>query len=164
MEHRDTLLTLAEIAVALAGFTGLVGVLGRGGAEDASSGLSWLRLRTMLEVALRNAAFALMPLPLLGVVSSETAIWRVSSGIYLVTVIAYILYRLRTNPSMTDQALSGWFLSLTPISLLACLANVLGLAGPHAFSLYLLSLLLGLITAGMLFLSVASTFFHDERP
>ena len=33
---------------------------------------------------------------------------------------------------------------------------------PNAFSLDLLSLLLGLVTAGMLFLSVAATFFEDE--
>jgi hypothetical protein len=164
VENRDTLLSIAEIAVSLAGFTGLVGVLGRRG-EDTSSGLSWIRLRAMLEVALRNAAFALLPLPFLGVVSSETAIWRISSGIYLVTVVAYILYRRRrTNPSMAGQALGGPLLSLLPISLLACLANVLGLAGPYAFSLYLLSLLLGLVSAGMLFLSVAATIFHDEQP
>ena len=36
------------------------------------------------------------------------------------------------------------------------------LGGPNAFSLYLLSLVLGLVTAGMLFLSVAATFFEDE--
>lgn len=118
----------------------------------------------MLEVAFRNAAFALLPLPLLGVVSSETAIWRISSGIYLVSVVAYAVYRRKTYPAMIGSPLSGPLLSLLPLSLLACLANVLGLAGPHAFSLYLLSLLLGLVSAGMLFLSVAATLFHEERP
>lgn len=163
MEHRDTLLTLAEIAVALAGFTGIVGALGRRGA-DASREISWLRLRAMLEVSLRNAAFALLPIPFLGVASSETAIWRIASGAYLVVVPAYILFRRRqANAAAVGQALSGPLLILLPLSLLACVANVLGLGGPHAFSLYLSSLLLGLVTAGMLFLSVAATLFQDER-
>ena len=60
------------------------------------------------------------------------------------------------------MAISRPFLVLLPVSLLACIANVLGLGGPNAFSLYLLSLVLGLVTAGMLFLSVVAIFFEDE--
>ena len=162
MEHRDTLLTLAEIAVALAGFTGLVGVLG-GRAQGANRAISWFRLRAMLEVSLRNAAFAVLPIPFLGLVSSETVVWRVASGAYFVAVVAYILLRRRGESATTSGlALSRPFLVLLPISLLACLANVLGLGGSNAFSLYLLSLVLGLVTAGMLFLSVAGAFFDDE--
>ena len=162
MEHGDTLLTLAEIAVALAGFTGIVGVLGRR-TQDPAGAISWFRLRAMLEVALRNAAFAVLPIPFLGMVSPETLVWRVASGAYFLAVVVYILFRRRRESSLTEgQALSKPFLVLLPLSLLACIANVLGLAGPNAFSLYLLSLVLGLVTAGMLFLSVAATFFNDE--
>jgi len=154
-------MTLAEIAVALAGFTGIVGVLGQRGAAT-SRAVSWLRLRTMLEVALRNAAFALLPLPFLEFPSAEPMIWRIASGAYLVTVLIYILFRRsRDNASAAGPALSGPFLILLPLSLLACVVNVFGLAGPYAFSLYLLSLLFGLLTAGMLFLSVAATFFGE---
>ena len=162
MEHRETLLTLAELAVALAGFTGIVGVLGRR-TQDPARAISWLRLRAMLEVALRNAAFAVLPIPFLGVVSSETVVWRVASGAYFLAVVVYILLRRRGDGSTTvGMAISRPFLALLPVSLLACIANVLGLGGPNAFSLYLLSLVLGLVTAGMLFLSVAATFFNDE--
>ena len=162
MEHRDTLLTIAEIAVALAGFTGIVGILGRR-AQDSTRAISWLRLRAMLEVALRNAAFAVLPIPFLDLVPSETIVWRVASGTYFLAVVLHILIRRRSESSTTGGlALSGPFLVLLPISLLACVANVLGLGGPNAFSLYLLSLVLGLVTAGMLFLSVAATFFNDE--
>jgi len=162
VEHRDTLLTLAEIAVALAGFTGIVGVLGRR-AQDPTRAISWLRLRAMLEVALRNAAFAVLPIPFLGLVPSETIVWRVASGAYFVAVVVYILLRRRSEgPTTGGLALSRPLLVLLPISLVACIANVLGLGGSNAFSLYLLSLVLGLVTAGMLFLSVAATFFNDE--
>lgn len=157
MEHRDTLLTLAEIAVALAGFTGIVGVLGRR-EDDAARALTWMRLRAMLEVALRNAAFAVLPLPFLGLVDSETTIWRFASGAYFVTVLVYIYLRRRASGG---EVISTPLMALLPISLLACVANVFGLAGPHAFSLYLLSLILGLVTAGMLFISVAASLFQD---
>jgi len=163
VEHRETLLAFAEIAVSLAGFTGIVGVLGQRESGDSRE-IVWLRLRAMLEVALRNAAFALLPIPFLGMASSETVVWRIASGVYLVTVVAFILLRRRQARLTTvGQALSAPFLSLLPLSLLACVANVLGLGGPHAFSLYFLSLLLGLLTAGMLFVSVAASFFDDPQ-
>jgi len=161
VEHSDTLLTLAEIAIALAGFTGIVGVLGRG-TQDPTRAISWLRLRTMLEVSLRNAAFAVLPIPFLALVSSETIVWRVASGAYFVAVVAYAMLRRRSeSPTTVGPALTRPFIVLLPVSLLACIANVLGLGGSNAFSLYLLSLVLGLVTAGMLFLSVAATFFND---
>lgn len=163
MEHRETLLSFAEIAVALAGFTGLVGVLGKRESGDSRE-IGWIRLRTMLEVALRNAALALLPIPFLGMTSSETVVWRIASGVYLVTVLALLLFRRRQARLATlGQALSGRFLSLLPLSLLACVANILGMGGPHAFALYFLSLLLGLITAGMLFVSAAASFFDDQQ-
>ena len=163
MDHRDTLLTLAEIAVALAGFTGLVSVIGHRH-DDASRRVDWFRLRMMLEVSLRNAAFALLPLPLLDVVSSESTIWRLASGIYLVTVPAHVLFRRRQEGADTVvRTLTGSSLGLLPVSLLACLANVFGLGGAHAFSLYFLSLLLGLVAAGLLFLSAATSLLGNEQ-
>ena len=163
MEPSETLLTLAEIAVALAGFTGIVGALGQRSA-GADRALGWLRLRAMLEVSLRNAAFAILPLPFLGFAGDETLVWRIASGAYLVTVVAYIVFRrTRSAGPAESSTLSGPFLSLLPVSLLACLANVFGLAGPNAFSLYLLSLVLGLVTAGLLFLSVAATLLREDR-
>jgi hypothetical protein len=41
-------------------------------------------------------------------------------------------------------------------------ANVIGLGGAHAFSLYLASLLLGLGCTGLVFLSVAVEIFRAE--
>jgi hypothetical protein len=154
-------MTLAEIAVALAGFTGIVGVLGRRG-EATSGAISWLRLRTMLEIALRNAAFALLPLPFLEFPLAEPLIWRIGSGAYLVTLLVYVLVQRRRDHASAVPTLTGPLLILLPISVLACVANVLGLSGPYAFSFYLLSLLLGLFTGGMLFLSVAATIFGEQ--
>ncbi|MEM9173729.1 MAG: hypothetical protein AAGC67_00705 [Myxococcota bacterium] len=162
MTPSDTLLSLAEIAVALAGFTGIVGALGQR-ADDADRAIGWVRLRTMLEVSLRNAAFALLPLPFLGFADDPTLVWRSASGAYLSTVLAYLVFRRTRSSSPTESlGLEAPFLALLPFSLLACVANVFGLAGPEAFSLYLFSLVLGLVTAGLLFLSVAAMLFRPD--
>jgi hypothetical protein len=60
VDHRDTLLTIAELAVALAGFASIVSVVAQRAEEDARLADSY-RLRLMLEVALRNAGFAVLP-------------------------------------------------------------------------------------------------------
>jgi hypothetical protein len=54
-------------------------------------------------------------------------------------------------------------LILLSITVVAGLANVLGLGGSNAFSLYLANLLLGLGAAGVSFLSVAASVFRVER-
>lgn len=161
MDERDTLLTLAELAVAFAGFTGIVEALRRYD-DESRRRLGQLRLRSMLEVALRNAGFAILPIPFLDLPNAETYLWRVGSGLYFVAVTAYVIHRRRTDFSSWAQ--SGALLRvvpmpiawLLPISLSACLANVFGLGGSYASSLYLFSLILGLVSAGVLFLVVAA--------
>ena len=46
---------------------------------------------------------------------------------------------------------------------IASVANVLGLGGANAFSLYLASLLFGLSVAGLAFLSVVASALSDTR-
>jgi len=163
VEYNDTLLTIAEIAVALAGFASLVSVIDRR-RDDSSRAVDSLRLRMMLEVALRNAALALLPLPFLPLAPSDPIIWRIASGLYLVITAAHAFFRMGPGEAVLS---TRWIRvsqqSLLSISLLACLSNVLGLGGSNAFSIYLASLLLGLTAAGLLFLAVAASTFHVER-
>jgi hypothetical protein len=162
LEHRDTLLTIAEIAVALAGFASLVSVIG-GRQNDTSRVFASLRLRTMLEVAFRNTFFALLPLPFLQLAPSDPILWRISSGLYIATTIGYFFLRRRENESTRERWLSLSTRILFSITILAGLANVLGLGGANAFSLYLANLLLGLWVAGLYFVSVSASVFGIER-
>jgi len=161
LEHRETLLTIAEIAVALAGFASLVSVIG-GRRNDASRVSASLRLRAMLEIALRNAAFALLPLPFLQYAPSDPVVWRVSSGVYIAATAGHYLLRLRSSAAPGE----GWHrvsnLILFSITVLVGLANVFGLGGSNAFSLYLANLLLGLGAAGISFISVTTSVFGIE--
>ena len=162
MEHTDTLLTIAEIAVALAGFASLISVIGRRRSDTARVADS-LRLRLMLEVSFRNAAFALLPLPFLQVAPSDPMLWRIFSGLYLVVTTFHVAIRLRTGDLHGERLLTVPSLILFGITVLASVANVLGLGGAYAFSLYLANILLGLGSAGFMFLSVAASVFDVDR-
>jgi len=152
MEHRDTLLTIAEIAVALAGFASIVSVIARRA-----------RLRMMLEVALRNAGFAVLPLPFLQLAPSDPTVWRISSGVYVVVALIYGAIRLRAQRGLNPRWFTISVQSLLAMTTIASLANVLGLGGANAFSLYLASLLFGLSVAGLAFLSVVASALSDAR-
>jgi hypothetical protein len=162
VEHRDTLLTIAELAVALAGFASLVSVIG-GRQNDTSRVVASLRLKTMLEVAFRNAAFALLPLPFLQLAASDPMVWRISSGLYIAATVGHFLLRLRHHQPAGDGWLSVSMRILFSLTILVGLANVFGLGGSNAFSLYLANLLLGLGVAGLSFMSVSASVFRVER-
>lgn len=156
MEHRDTLLTIAEIAVALAGFASIVSVVAQR-ADESSRIADSHRLRLMLEVALRNAGFAVLPLPLLPMASSDPTAWRFASGLYLAVALVHGLIRLKAQRAIGPR----WFTNSAQLFLaataVASLANVLGLGGVNAFSLYLASLLCGLSVSGLAFLAVTAS-------
>jgi hypothetical protein len=156
MEHRDTLLGIAEIAVALAGFASIVSVIAQRADEESRIADSY-RLRLMLEVALRNAAFAVLPLPLLQIVPSDPVLWRIANGLYVVVALVHGVIRMRTQ----QGAGPPWFTRSTYVLLtmttVASVANVLGLGGANAFSLYLASLIFGLSASGLAFLAVAAS-------
>ena len=162
MEHRDTLLTIAEIAVALAGFASIVSVIARR-ADGRSRIADAARLRMMLEVALRNAGFAVLPLPFLQLAPSDPVVWRISSGFYLVVALVYGVIRLRSQRGLNPRWFTTSVQVLLAMTAVASLANVLGLGGASAFSLYLASLLIGLSVAGLAFLSVVVSALTDPR-
>ena len=156
MEHRDTLLTIAEIAVALAGFASIVSVIARR-ADEKSRVADSYRLRLMLEVALRNAAFAVLPLPFLQLVPADPVLWRIASGFYVVAALVHGLIRLRSQRGVGPHWFTRSAQVLLALTATTSAANVLGLGGANAFSLYLASLLFGLSASGLAFLAVAAS-------
>lgn len=89
MEPTDVLATVAELAVAFAGFSGIVAALGprdEGGLfpEDR------VRLRVLIGSSLSTAAFAFLPVLLWEVAGSPATVWAISSAAYLPYGIAII--------------------------------------------------------------------------
>ena len=161
MDYSDTLLTIAELGIALAGFATLATAIAR--RRDGQIPALGPRLVQMLEVALRNVAFAVLPLPFLASFSSDPNLWRVGSGLYVVTVWAHGYFRFRGSGFFAE----GWFgisnSVLVATTSLVAIANIFGLAGSEAFSLYIANLLLGLGASGLAFLSVAKGVLSVER-
>ncbi len=91
MQHADFLFIVAEIAVALAGFAGLVTVISK--RQDRSLAQSHLdveRLKVALVLCLLAAAFALLP-SLLSRMEVEMEIaWRTSAGLFMVVSVGFL--------------------------------------------------------------------------
>jgi len=153
LDHSDTLLTIAELGIALAGFATLATAIAR--RHDGQTHALGNRLIQMLEVALRNVAFAVLPLPFLMTFAADPTLWRVGSGLYAVTVTAHGFFLNHRGGFFTKGWLGISNGVLIATTLLVALVNVLGLAGSNAFSLYVANLLLGLGASGLMFLSVA---------
>ncbi len=165
MEQSDTLLTLAEIAVALAGFSSLVTVLDRN-PDPASRVQVRNRLQMMLEIGLRNAGFAVIPIPLLAAGYSGPTVWRMMSALYLIAMLAHIgLQRSRGHLTALSAGskLRAVLIGLPLISALICGVNAVGLGGSISFSLYIASLILGLAFAGLVFLLVSDRMTREEQ-
>ncbi len=92
METTDPLLSVAELAIALAGFSSLFSVLDRDLESDARI-RSRTDLQVMLEIGLRNAAFAAIPIPLIAGGIEGPALWRTLSALYLAAMIGHIQHQ-----------------------------------------------------------------------
>lgn len=88
MPESEILLTVAEVAVAFAGFASLVSILGRGTSADNPRVLS-LRMRAMLLTSLLVVAFSLIPVILDSYGASPRLAWTASSLALLLATLAY---------------------------------------------------------------------------
>jgi hypothetical protein len=162
MEHSDILLTLAEIAVAFAGFASLIGLLGR-----SSSFLDSSRLVGMVRTALIAAAFAVAPLVPHALGISEGTAWRISGASFfavngVVTFLSWkVLYRAWKAGLWTMRV--GYFTFPMGLAGLAlALASCLVASPSLAAGLYLSSLVSLLTISGVLFLGVFTSFVRGR--
>lgn len=163
MDVVELLIGIAEIAVALAGFTGIVVAFG-----SRSQG-AWhpgdrLRLVFLLEASLTAAAFAL--LALLAVFSgiSEPLAWSLLSGLWAAYMVWSLwMSRRRINLNQDEHGdvdkvanrLTGLLFALL---ILLQVANVLWW---QQFYLFLAAILLNLAGAAMQFARLIRSAFHD---
>jgi hypothetical protein len=102
----DPLLTTAEVAITLAGFTGIVAVLGQRGRGD------WrpeeqLRLVMLLASSFAALLFAMLPIALGSLGLTEAGSWTISSTLLAVSIAAAhpaVVYFLRFLPAEAVEA------------------------------------------------------------
>jgi hypothetical protein len=159
------LLTLAEVGIAFAGFTGLVGVLG-GPRMQVHPIVHHVRFRGMIESALILVLFSIAPLVFGALGLVELNVWRVSSGL-LATVwlsqVAIVIRRMRLLPAQFSRIASIPIFGIIAVANVLLLANTAGFLRHHAAAAYLLVLSLLLVLAAILFLRVLVAFVPGRR-
>ena len=154
MEAEGILTALAEVAIAIAGFSGIVVAL-----QDRSrpwSETDKLRFSMLLQVSLSCVFWSLIPIVLHLMDASEPFVWSWSSGIWLVAIICLVSYRIRQLRRIPDQeadqayrAARVFIFSLLSIAVLLQIANVgwLRVPWPH-----IVTIMLGLLITAFLFI------------
>lgn len=149
---------VAEIGIAIVGFGGLAGLIGRGSSSESPQ-IDAGRLRGMLERALTIVALALLPMALGQFPISDAAVWWSSAAILFVGA-PYLSWsqrlRLRRLPNYTPGKL--WLASaqinlIVQLGLLSAgFAGYVPLAPAYGFAL-----LIELAVAGGQFLRVVAS-------
>ena len=155
MEYSDLLLTVAEVAVAFAGFASIVGVLGQRSASSPRR-LNAFRMRVMLLHSLVVVAFSLVPFLIHSYGVQEETVWRASSGLYVITSVLVVVPMARRLRALRLDAISGSRVGyvvgpLIVLELTLSLGNALGLTQQAAAAVYLTVLALRLFLSGLAF-------------
>lgn len=144
----EALLTTAEVAITLAGFTGIVAVLGRRGHGEWQP-QEQLRLAMLLVSSFAAVLFAMLPIALLGLRVSEAGSWAISSAVLGLSIavahptVVHFLRRLPAEAVAAEFPRSLGLFVLVVSSLVASLLllNVVGFPFEQEFGPYFLGLL-----------------------
>ena len=170
MPDADVLLTIAEVAVAFAGFAGLVSILGRRSSRDPSV-VQAARLRALIVSGLLVVAFAFVPFVPYRVGLSDLVVWRISSGLFALATagVAWVAWDNARRVRAVGPSPRGFFSrGLVIASDLAVagallVANAFGAFPDHAAAVYIASLLLLLFLAGFMFANLLLSFLASPE-
>ena len=165
MDGAETLYVIAEIAIAMAGFGGVVAGLG----YRVTGAWSDLDRQRLFMIAFRSLiiVFAcLVPFVLHHGGAGDLNVWRISSAVLGVAILSNLVRTLfivfPLSPGVSRVAL----LLAIPALVVTCLvlaANAFGQFGDGAFAAYLLSLLLALFDVSVYFIRMIQTAFATDQ-
>ena len=164
MEAASTLEVLAEIAIAIAGFSGVIAALSI--RTSQWSDLDKIRLRALLQSSFGTVLFSLLPLVLFSTTLRSPTIWVIVSSAWLVymgvSTIPFVLRATRKSDSAPDglrRLPIALFLGIVGSVVVVQVLNVTTLrtAWPH-----LAAMLGGLIAASTAFLRLIQSLVSDE--
>jgi hypothetical protein len=148
MEAEGILTTLAEVAIAIAGFSGIVVALQN--RTVVWSEMDELRFSMLLQVSFGGVLFSFVPIVLYLMHPSEPFVWRWSSGLWLVYIACTTAYRVPQSRIVvsapgSNAAVRFMFIVFCTSALLQ-VANVVWLrvSWPHVVTV-MLSLLLAFV-------------------
>jgi hypothetical protein len=163
MIDTDELLALAQIAVAFAGFSALVTVLGSRAAGNDMR-VDAFRLRSLVNISLLTAAFSLFPIIPHKLSFADETVWRISSVVFLLVRAAGAFPAMRhfRNVDNLDSSsinkMARWIIwPLVFLPYVALLTVASGLFPSANSALYFVTLYMDLVLSGVLFVLVASS-------
>lgn len=168
LENTDTLLSLAEIAAAFAGFAALVSVI-RGGGDRTDVVHDLLRLRLVISSSVAGVAAALIPVGLVAYGMESELTWRLAAVLFLVfddgIIVSFLrAYRPVRGTFPPDRLAVALVSSLELVEQGSLLAVALGLAAGTAPALYVTALIANICQAGFIFVRfVGSALRHAQE-
>ena len=164
--HSGFLFTVAQVAVAFAGFAGLIiAISGRQGRSEAEVRLDLVLLKNVLGASLMAVAFALIPAAILGMDVEPSVAWRGSAFLYAVGLTVY-LARMAPRQVASYRA-AGRSLPVTyrvnlGLGIVVIVSQGLCAAGVLPTSAYLPALLFLLYASGVSFVRVFLSVARDN--
>jgi len=153
----EALFTVAEVGIALAGFSGVVAILGRRSAGEWSDP-DWLRFAMLLAFSFGAVVFSFLPTLILALGASPPSTWAACSLLLaLFLVLAYVVVVRRVSQIGAAAAsqfprAAGLSVAVLSAPVLAILAlNTLGIGFPRSFGPFFLGLLWLVCLSGLQF-------------
>lgn len=167
LENTDTLLAMAEIAAAFAGFAALVSVIRRASDQPADAVHDLLRLRLVISSSVAGVAGALIPVGLAGYGLEADLIWRLAAIIFLVLdggiIVSFIgSYKPVRGSFPPDRLAVILVTALEAVEQVSLFAIVLGVAFGNAPALFVTALIANLCQAGFIFVRFVGSAFRHE--
>ena len=153
MEPNDTLIGLAEVSLALAGFTAIVLALGTRANALNDEILAYIRM--IVSNAVGTALLCLFAIAILALKTSPPLVWILTSTMALVgTVVGsalnFFLFLRQLERRASFEAFFWW--SFVAVSCALHLANAASLLAPPSFGLFFLGLIVLLSQAALQFI------------
>ena len=165
MESDGVLLSIAEVAIALAGFGGLVTGLGyRARGTWTSSDRGRLMMSAIISLAVVFGCLIPYVVYRLGV----PVPWRIASGVFLPAPLGFFFILAWVNrrgvPPEFSKIAAVLMTATQLIAVVLLTITALGRAAPHGLGFYLAASLSMLFAAAVLFVRLLATSFRDDAP
>ncbi len=169
MPPTETLLSLAEICAAFAGFAALVSALRRNSDQVGGAIHDLLRLRLVISSAVAGVVAALLPVGIAEFGVDPSLLWRLAAAAFLVfdngIIISFARAYRPVRGVIEPDRLAVAVVSMLEVVEQSCLvAVVAGVSIDNASALYITALIANISQAGFIFVRfVGSTFSHEHH-
>ncbi len=155
MEEANALFVVAEVSIALAGFTGVIAALR---VREDWHPLDIWRVVALLLIGFGTLILALVPVALHSLGLSGSALWRASSGLSLAYMLIAYLIVARYQPDRASiphhRKTAPLFFAIAVVTLATHLLNSLAVLIPGIFGAFFIGLILNLAVGGIQFANI----------